>query len=172
MANVSLQGSIRTCKVDTGWASKMESDRFLNPNVMQCPVWNSRDTAGRRVAFDTFYTKREGCNSASDRIVVENHLRPQYAEYVNLNANGIQGSFYGGNNMIQLDTQLAAADLMNKNNITGQFGLVTGFRQTNYPSCNTYPYVDAQAQMSEQQRAAQNLNEGFKAYNSKQRSGF
>ena len=72
MSALSLEASIRTCKVDTGWANKMESDRFLNPNLMVCPVWNGFDTAGRMVAPDSFWTKNAGCNSAEDRVVVEN----------------------------------------------------------------------------------------------------
>ena len=83
MSSISLEGSIRTCKVDTGYANKVESDRFLNPENMVCPIWNGVDLTGRRVCPDSFYTKSAGCNSAEDRVVVENNLRPQYAEYVN-----------------------------------------------------------------------------------------
>ena len=39
------------------------------------------DLTGRRVCPDSFYTKSAGCNSAEDRVVVENNLRPQYAEF-------------------------------------------------------------------------------------------
>jgi hypothetical protein len=90
--NISLEGSIRTCKVDSGWASRLESDRFMNPNMMLCPSWNHVDTSGRTVHSNTFYTKRGGCNSAADRVDVENSLRPKYMEYVTLDAQGIQGS--------------------------------------------------------------------------------
>ena len=38
--SVSLESAIRTCKVDTAYAAKIESDRFLNPGNMVCPVWN------------------------------------------------------------------------------------------------------------------------------------
>ena len=89
---ISLEAAIRTCKVDTGWANKVESDRFLNPNNMVCPIWNGVDLTGRRVCPDSFYTKRAGCNSAEDRVVVENAQRPQYMEYINLSANGIDGA--------------------------------------------------------------------------------
>ena len=30
----SLEGALRTCKVDTGWAARIQSDRFENPNLM------------------------------------------------------------------------------------------------------------------------------------------
>ena len=91
--SVSLESGIRTCKVVTSWANKVQSDRFQNPNLMVCPVWNGVDAAGRRACPDSFMTKRAGCNSAEDRVVVENNVsRPQYMEYVNLNAAGIASS--------------------------------------------------------------------------------
>ena len=70
MSAISLEAAIRTCKVDTAYANKVESDRFLNPQNMVCPVWNGVDTAGRRVCPDSFWTKRAVCNSAEDRVVV------------------------------------------------------------------------------------------------------
>ena len=83
--SVSLDSAIRTCKVNTGWASREESDRFLNPTNMLCPLWNGQDSAGRRVCPDSFVTKSRGCNSATDRVVVENNVsRPQYMEYITL----------------------------------------------------------------------------------------
>lgn len=92
MSYLSLQGSIRGCNVDAGWASKLQSDRFLNPNQMMCPVWTGVDTAGRGVDSEYgFYTKNQGCNSALDRVVVENDQRPKYMEYVTLDARGIRG---------------------------------------------------------------------------------
>ena len=76
--SISLEAAIRTCKVETGWANRVESDRFLNPNNMVCPIWNGMDLTGRNVCPDSFYTKSAGCNSASDRVVVENNVsRPQ-----------------------------------------------------------------------------------------------
>jgi len=94
MSNISLEASLRTCKVNTGWASRIQSDRFENSNLMMCPVWNHRDLSGRVVCENSFYTKREGCNSALDRINVENMQRPQYMEYTTLDASGFQGDIY------------------------------------------------------------------------------
>jgi len=71
MTSISLEASIRTSKVNTGFASKMQSDRFLNPNNLVCPVWRGFDSAGRSVPVDSYYTKREGCNSANDRVEVK-----------------------------------------------------------------------------------------------------
>ena len=93
--NISLEGSIRTCKIDTAYAPKIFSDRFLNPYNMVCPIWNGYDSAGRPASADSFMTKRAGCNSAEDRVQVENFQRPSYVEYVNLSSGGIGGEFYG-----------------------------------------------------------------------------
>lgn len=160
--SLSLEAAIRTCKVDTGWANKVESDRFFNQDLMVCPIWNGVDTAGRRVSPDSFYTKRAGCNSAEDRVVVENAQRPQYMEYINLSANGIDGNIYGNlggnkdeygntmawnqvgrtNNMFNVakDSQSCQQKWNNgtcsnnANNVTGNFGLQLS--ADIYPSCN------------------------------------
>lgn len=93
---ISLEKNIRTCKVDDGWANKIQSDRFLNPANMVCPIWQGIDSAGRPVCTDSYDTKTAGCNNAEDRVVVENNLRPNYIEYVNLSAMGYEGDLYGG----------------------------------------------------------------------------
>ena len=79
---LNLESALRTCKVDTAYQQRIQSDRFLNPKNLVCPVWNGLDTAGRVACADSFYTKREGCNSAQDRVGVENILRPQYMQYI------------------------------------------------------------------------------------------
>ena len=79
---VNLESALRTCKVDTAYQQRIQSDRFLNPKNLVCPVWNGLDTAGRVACADSFYTKREGCNSAEDRVGVENIQRPQYMQYI------------------------------------------------------------------------------------------
>jgi hypothetical protein len=79
---VNLESALRTCKVDTAYQERIRSDRFLNPKNLVCPVWNGLDTAGRVACADSFYTKREGCNSAEDRVGVENIQRPQYMQYI------------------------------------------------------------------------------------------
>ncbi len=87
---VNLESALRTCKVDVGYQQRIQSDRFLNPKNLVCPVWNGLDAAGRVVCADSFYTKREGCNSAQDRVGVENIQRPQYMQYIS--------DFVSGNN--------------------------------------------------------------------------
>jgi hypothetical protein len=149
--SISLESAIRTCKVETGWANKVESDRFLNPNLMMCPLWDGMDLTGRSVCPDSFYTKRAGCNSAEDRVVVENNVsRPQYMEYINLNANGIEGNIYentmgwvnaGCNNKFH-DRQLEY--------YTGQYGNGAGFTGETQVGCKTNAYEQAMAQVEKE----------------------
>jgi len=179
MSAISLESAIRTCKVDTGYANKVESQRILDRNTMVCPVWNGVDTAGRTVSRDSFVTKTAGCNSAEDRVVVENSQRPQYMEYINLSANGIDGSIYGdkggsaemygdtmpwnlvGDNNNNFNYPLNKQACLNKwspecannvNNVTGQFG--NQLSSSVYPACGYYPYQQAMNQVG-------NTNEGF-----------
>lgn len=152
MAGISLEGSIRTCKVDPAYASKMQSDRFLNPSNMVCPIWNGFDSTGRRVCPYSFNTKSAGCNSAMDRVWVENYQRPRYVEYVNLSSSGIDGEFYGGGGcgsrtMTQWNDMRAQADLDATRCVTGNFG--TQFRGVIYPRCGVAQYTKAMAQDAE-----------------------
>lgn len=86
MSIPSLDASIRTSKVDTAWAARIQSDRIQNPKNMVCHVWNGMDTSGRYVSPDSFHTKTAGCSSAEDRVLVENGQRPHYSQYMSLNA--------------------------------------------------------------------------------------
>lgn len=174
MANISLEGSIRTCKIDVGWANKLESDRFLNPTLMVCPPWNGVDNAGRRVCPDSFTTKTAGCNSPDDRIEVENALRPQYIEYVNLDADGIRGDLYSQQEMYQNSLPFQqegkrSQALYEINNISGNFG--KQFGADVYPKCSNYTSVDAQAQINKQQRMRNQMVETYKAYKARQGGG-
>ena len=156
--SISLDASLRTCKVDTAWASRVQSDRFENPDEMSCPVWTGFDLAGRQVSPDSFYTKSAGCNSALDRVEVENDLRPAYVEYINLSASGIDASVYGNfdNNMSWTERGATQKELRDTNNITGNFGL--NFGADVYPSCGYYPYKQAMGQVK---RVEGRVNENF-----------
>lgn len=193
---VSLEAAVRTCKVVTGWANKIQSDRFQNPNLMVCPVWNGVDTAGRRVCPDSFWTKRAGCNSAEDRVMVENNVsRPQYMEYVNLNAAGIAAPIYA-QTLPYKNENHRTDGLNNVHKLTGQFGLQTEFGQNIYPGCNmmgssrgpsaydqTYPthqkpmkYFPEEkyqmAQHAQARRQAQSMQNGFGSHQRRVAAGF
>lgn len=182
MSNISLEAAVRTCKVNTGWANRIQSDRFENSDLMMCPVWNQRDLQGRRVCDDSFYTKREGCNSPLDRIYVENDQRPQYMEYITLDAQGFRGDMYGNHSGIEgfkphvenyimgqertlqeSDASLGCQTLDNVHNYTGQFGINTGFRQNIEPTCQQYPYEYAMAMNAQQNRYMQGMSQASRS---------
>lgn len=167
---LSLEKNIRTCKVDTSWANRIQSNRFENPELMLCPLWGGFDNTGRPVSADTFYTKSAGCNSSEDRLLVENALRPQYFQYVNLDAEGVNGNIYGSstdNNMFRYDTNVRNDGLSQLNpNLTGQWSNAPDGSNI-YPRCTSYPYELAQNQKANVSRNAQFLqhasrNNGFK----------
>lgn len=89
---ISLQKNVGRCHVNTGWASRMQSDRTLNPNKMVCPVPLTKDTMGRSADFDSLITKTAGCNNASDRVIVEDGQRPSSFSMVGLSNYGIDGA--------------------------------------------------------------------------------
>lgn len=102
----------------------MYSDRFQNSDAIICPVWNQMDSAGRPVCADSFYTKYQGCSSATDRIDVENHLRPQYMEYVTLDAAGIDGGAH-------CSCDVGVGDVMHSHTMTHShaMGAAEGFKR-------------------------------------------
>lgn len=153
----SLQNSIRTCKVDTGWASRLQSDRFLNPNNTLCIAWNGYDNLGRKVSPDTFTTKRAGCNSSEDRIMVENSLRPSYTSYVTLDAQGINGD-----NMYEEESWDRVKSMRDINNISGNFGLQFG-AYNNVP-CG----VDSRGCSAQRSRHNQMVQQGYQSHQHKQ----
>jgi hypothetical protein len=94
----SILGAVKTCTLDTAWADKIQSDRFFNPNLMVCPTWQGVDNLGREVCPDSFYTKDAGCNSALDRVAIENEVsRPYYFEYIAQSAAGLRNDIYSAN---------------------------------------------------------------------------
>jgi hypothetical protein len=195
---ISLEKSVRTCKVDTAWANKVQSDRFLNPGLMVCPVWNGLDSAGREVCPDSFWTKNAGCNSAEDRVVVENNQRPSYFEYINLAEPGLAGDIYaadvaavGGNPNFQntMSYQEIGASNANLNSVRncpgyGNFGTQMGAKTlamcTTRPGqpCSRAGNVDVQnvASLSQYEaydnRATQRLQQGFISNTNRKCSGF
>lgn len=163
MSNLSLNGSLRTCKVEQGYAPRIQSDRFENPELMVCPVWSGFDLTNRAVCMDSFNTKTAGCNSPLDRVDVENYLRPQYMEYINLDAEGFR---YNQN--IKMDKNSTAMSCQNPNSnmecyntgvqtinmkqlpqVTGNFGISPSNAQIQSRS-PSYPMELAQRQMHRQ----------------------
>lgn len=120
--SISLLGSINVCKVNTGWADKIRSDReVLNPNNIMCPLWNGQDTYGRFVSPDSFMTKTGGCASAQDRVMVENFLRPDYMEYVALDAAGFKAPLYAGSPINGFAKEAAVRENYQMNGQRSQF---------------------------------------------------
>lgn len=178
MANISLQGSIQGCRVDTGWASKLESDRFLNPQLMICPVWNGFDTAGRRVCPDSFWTKNAGCNSALDRVAVENYQRPEYSSYVTLDMEGLEGNMDPGYDE-KSDGYGEVPSLRGINNITGRFGLVSDYRADIRSNCVQYPFAQKYCNGNQDNNPTDDyatrrmvaMQNGYRSYNNRLASG-
>jgi hypothetical protein len=169
--NISLAASVRSCRVDSGWAPRLASDRFLNPNLMLCPVWQGVDTSGRPACADSYYTKTPGCSSAADRVLVENALRPQYMEYVTLDAQGIQGGLdCGVQGYYQPDERCGSSTIQNVHNYTGQFGNgTTDFRSSIQPNClSCQTGTDNRAVASQNMRNMQMGREGFRSMRNRQ----
>tara|TARA_Y100000385_G_C13059278_1_gene623510 strand:- start:1012 stop:1527 length:516 start_codon:yes stop_codon:yes gene_type:complete len=169
--SISLDSSIRTCKVETGEASRIQSDRFQNHNLMVCPPWTGYDLTGRSVCADSFYTKSPGCNSATDRVNVENFLRPQYAPYITLNMSGLDGDIYAKSNVNSYVDAKGAQQFDNsRNNLTGNYGLQ--WRANNkYTACTNNAYSRAMAEVAHSNRVVAQSHNGFKGNNNRSCSG-
>ena len=169
-----LTGNIVYNQVDAGaWPAQAVGYRTLYPDAMMCPMWTGTDLAGRPVCENSFYTKRAGCNSALDRIKVEDSLRPRYAEFL-WDARGIQGvgADYGSNEQSAVHT--LTQDLVNTRRKAiglqnGNFGVVSP-TQYQYGLSGTYNEAasnafqnlgqDAMAAGAQNRRNAQNLTIG------------
>ena len=165
---ISIEASTRTCKVDTASAARIESDRFLNPSMAVCPVWTGRDLSGRQVCADSFYTKRAGCNSAEDRVMVENSLRPQYSEYINLDVNeGIRGNIYENNSYYQ-QAGVRSQGLQNLKTVTGNFGGVASGADVQF-NCSggnkNYDAMESGVRQMERQVQTNNNRRHSKSHN-------
>lgn len=158
MSSLSLNASIRTCRVEAGEAVRIESDRFLNPNNMVCIPWNGYNNKGQAVCADSWYTKTPGCTSALDRVGVENHLRPDYATYINLNTAGIDGDIYG-NPTAWAKSGQANLYAESRDKLTGSFG--NQWQSTNYQTCGMNAYENAMAHTSQANRQASYANNAY-----------
>lgn len=170
MSSLSLEAAIRTCKVDTAWADKIQTDRFFNPNLMVCPVWNGLDSAGRQVSPDSFYTKTAGCNNAEDRVLVENDLRPQYMEYINLSAQGFDSNIYA-NTMPWENIGNSTEDLDAVRNSPGYGNYGLQMSSNTLSNCAYSQYAQAMSQEAKDQRTVQAMEQGYYNNRSRERSG-
>jgi hypothetical protein len=143
MSIVNLESALRTCKTNSANAERVLSDRFLNPRNMVCPVWNGLDAAGRVSCADGFKTKSSGCNSAEDRVGVENVLRPQYMTYISDNL----GTSYNKNSMVPDGVKQEGFEMVDEkgfvrtqwSDITGSTGI--DMNSIVYPgTCTPSPY--------------------------------
>lgn len=170
MSSLSLMKSIATCRVDTAQSDRIQSDRFLNSSNLICPTWNGMDSVGRHVQKDTWYTMSAGCNSARERVNIENDLRPKYFEYVTLDASGINLNYGPDTPFSVMKTKQAA---MYDHNIavnTPNFG--GQFQATNIPSCGMNSYERAMSQLAQENRGAAYANSAYKSNQSKCNGGF
>jgi hypothetical protein len=148
--SMSLQASVRSCDVNVGEANRIQSDRFFNPSNMVCIPWNGMNNKGQEVSPDSFYTKTAGCDSAEDRVMVENAQRPKYMNYVTLGADGIEGHIYGNVSEVYESAAKKKFD-DSRNEITGNFGTQLGAKVLT-TSCSIGAYERGMSQMAESQR--------------------
>lgn len=92
MSAISIGSALRTPKVSSQYAPNADSERFLDPRLNVCPIWNGQDNLGRQVGAYTFnmLSGAAGCWDPMPRILIENAVeRPNYHPY--LNTEGIYG---------------------------------------------------------------------------------
>ncbi len=166
---LSLEASVRTCSVSTGEAPRIQSDRFFNPSNMVCIPWNGLNNLGQEVSPDSFYTKTPGCDSAEDRVLVENAQRPKYFNYVTLGAQGVAGHIYGNEDAAVNAAGRTKFD-QSRNKITGNFGLQFG-NNVEYQGCTVGAYERSQAMLAQAGRSENFMQNGAIANNYRRSAG-
>ena len=105
------------------------------------------------------------CNSAADRVVVVHAVgRPQYFEYVTLDAAGLNGNLY--DNMHVTDQIDTSNDYRNIHRITGNTSIERGSISNNC-GYNRYDQSQENAQMRKQQA----LQEGYRSFSNQSYAG-
>lgn len=166
---ISINGSVRTCKVETGYADKIQSARFQQTDLMVCPNWQGTDNTGRFVSPDSFVTKTAGCNLPMDRVAVENFLRPDYMTYINLDASGFKADLYGesctdaATNMECYEAYVRDYQIEQTRKITGNFGGVANGGDLTIRR-ESFPYEKAM------QQEAVTSSEGFQQRHQQQQA--
>lgn len=93
MATFGLKAALNIPKVNTGNASRYESQRSLDSQQLVCPPPTQYDNAGRpELPYSGFSTRTAGCYSALDQTMNESNLRPQFSELVTLNPQAYRGA--------------------------------------------------------------------------------
>jgi len=156
---MSLESSVRTCDVNVAESNRIQSDRFFNPRNMVCIPWNGVNNKGQIVCPDSYWTKTPGCDSAEDRVMVENAQRPKYVNYVTLGAQGIDGHIYGNQSAYNNSVARDKFD-KSRNNYTGNFGLQLS-ANTDYTGCSVNAYERAMANMNHDQRQQAYLQNAY-----------
>jgi hypothetical protein len=179
--SISLQSSVRTCQVDTGWASRLQSARFEDPNKTVIPNWNGMDNTGRFVCADSYVTKTAGSDPL-DRVVVENVLRPNYYSYVTLDADGIAGTISPDDNRKGIygdyradypynEGMLRDSVIENIPNISGHFGQdFGGVRRVTCATTEPYDYLSARD--AQDRRLYQSATQACRASGHRANAGF
>jgi hypothetical protein len=168
MSSISLLGSIQTCKVDAGWANKIQSARFEDPSLMICPPPTGYDIQGRKVCKYSFNDNIPGCKPPSERVDIENDLRPKYMEYVTLNAQGFDSSSMYKNNMDFANSEQRTQMLQRIDQNNPHFG--NDFGANIKPRCENQ-YSQAMSQLGYNNRNTQQYNEGFQSNQMRRYSG-
>jgi hypothetical protein len=153
--SISLESALRTCKVNPEWANRLESHRIIGPaSEKTCPMWTGFDLAGRPVCPDSFNTKSAGCNSALDRLHVENEVsRPQYIPYINLSMEGVTGEWLYDDRFIGAQHQQQFAQDVHNNG--GAFGQQLSSYVKPGGICTYSSYQQAQGVSSQENRQCQ-----------------
>lgn len=170
--SISLEKSVRTCSVNVGEANRIQTDRFMNPNNMVCIPWNGINNKGQEVSPDSFWTKTPGCDSAEDRVMVENALRPKYSSYVTLGAQGINGDFYGRSEDDHFRDSMGRDKFdQSRNKLSGNFGKQWGANVA-FQGCTIGAYERNQAMAAQEARGQTFMQNGYMARNGMQAAGF
>jgi len=116
---LSLEGSLKTCKVSAGMAPQVFSDRIIGGlDSRVCPMPRPYDDYGREANIMSLTNKSAGCNDPLELVAREIEVvRPRYFQFINLNPEGVFGDF----------DNLQRKETIHKNQIfqnlhSGQFG--------------------------------------------------
>lgn len=158
MALTFINNSVHGTRVNTSYADRFYSAERQDENYMQCVQRDAYDMTGRQACVDSLSTKREGCNSATDRIEVENFLRPFYSGYVGLDVyTGVKSDLsgplpgavsYGQMVNQQMASRTPSYDSVLQGKISPQNNIMADFarasQQTRLVNMNNLSYGDQQ----------------------------